>query len=110
MSITIIFSSCTTIHFGEVLYYFQCEVHLDEESTLALVSTYSAPDLALLEASHHTVVSCMHSGDASLQVIDVKLIHAVVAMVTHQINNDERFFVAASLYLKAHTRWENVSR
>jgi hypothetical protein len=81
------------IHFGEVLYYFQCEVHLDEESTLALVSTYSAPDLALLEALHHTVVSCMHLGDASLQVIDVKLIHVVVAMVPHQINNKEQFFV-----------------
>ncbi|KAG1761276.1 hypothetical protein EDD22DRAFT_780076 [Suillus occidentalis] len=81
------------IHFGEVLYFFQCEVHQDEESTLALISTYSAPDPALLEASHHTVVSCSHLGDASLQVIDVKSIHAVVAMVPHNVNNEERFFV-----------------
>lgn len=38
-------------------------------------------------------MSCTHLGDASLQVIDVKSIHAVVAMVPHQVNNEERFFV-----------------
>jgi hypothetical protein len=42
---------------------------------------YSPPDLALLEASYHTLWSCSYQGDTALRVIDVKTIVSVVAMV-----------------------------
>jgi hypothetical protein len=50
---------------------------------LALVSLYSLPHEELLEYSHHTLLSCVYEGDARLQVIDIKSIMSVVAMVPH---------------------------
>jgi hypothetical protein len=49
-----------------------------------MVSRYSPPHAGLLALSYHTLWSCTHQGDASLTVIDVKSILAVVAMVPHQ--------------------------
>jgi hypothetical protein len=61
-----------------------------------MVSRYSSPHVGLLELSYHTLWSCTHQGDASLTVIDVKSISAVVAMVPHQPFAEDpvpRFFV-----------------
>ncbi|KAF8869902.1 hypothetical protein CPB84DRAFT_1693643 [Gymnopilus junonius] len=71
-------------HFGEVLYYFRCR-RQDTLLTLAVLSVYSEPDPELLAASHGTFISCRYLGDSSTQVIDVRHIKAVVAMVPHTL-------------------------
>ena len=48
---------------------------------LALVSPYSPPNKYLLEVSYSALVVCMHQGEDTLLVIDVKAILSVVAMV-----------------------------
>lgn len=63
----------------------------NEEHTIAVVSMYSPPDLALLEASHYTLWSCSYQGDTALRVIDVQTIVSVVAMVP--LPGSERYFV-----------------
>jgi hypothetical protein len=65
------------------------------EKSLAMVSTYSAPNQHLFELSYCTLWSCTHGGDNSLVVIDVKSIEAVVAMVPHQPFRDSpgRYFL-----------------
>jgi hypothetical protein len=78
-----------------VYYYFRSLIG-ETETTLALVSLYSPPDKNLFEHSFHTLLSCTHAGDASLQVIDVKSILSVVAMVPHLPfpgDTSERYFV-----------------
>jgi hypothetical protein len=60
-----------------VLYY----LRTDRENTIALISLYSTPDAALLQASHHTLWSCAYQGDAALRAVDVKAIVGVAAMV-----------------------------
>jgi hypothetical protein len=60
-----------------VLYY----LRTDQENTLALISLYSNPDPALLQASHHTLWSCKYQGDAALRAVDAKKIVGVAAMV-----------------------------
>jgi hypothetical protein len=63
---------------------------------LALVSLYSLPHKELLEYSHHTLLSCVYEGDAYLQVIDIKAIMSVVAMVPHHPFSEDpldRYFV-----------------
>jgi hypothetical protein len=70
------------IRFAEVYYYFQVLVK-ETETTLALVSLYSLPHRELLEHSYHTLLSCAYEGDAHLQVVDIKSIMSVVAMVPH---------------------------
>lgn len=50
----------------------------------------------LFEFSYHTLLSCTNAGDACLQVIDVKSILSVVAMVPHLPfpgDTSERYFV-----------------
>jgi hypothetical protein len=56
------------------------------EKTLALVSIYSPPNQALLDASSNTLWSCTHQGDVGLKVVDVKTISSVVAMIPHGAN------------------------
>ncbi|KAG1822722.1 uncharacterized protein BJ212DRAFT_1262965, partial [Suillus subaureus] len=56
--------------------------HLRWEN-IALISIYSLPDAQLLDFSHGTVWSCIHEGDNGLQIINIKTIRAVVAMVPH---------------------------
>lgn len=61
-----------------------------------MVFSYSSPHAGLLGLSYHTLWSCTNQGDASLKVIDVKSIAAVVAMVPHQPFAEDpiqRFFV-----------------
>ena len=70
------------VRFAQVYYYFQVLIN-ETETTLAVVSLYSLPHEELLEYSHHTLLSCVYEGDAHLQVIDIKSIMSVVAMVPH---------------------------
>ncbi|KIM73760.1 hypothetical protein PILCRDRAFT_80789 [Piloderma croceum F 1598] len=77
------------LEFAEVRFY----LCLDEENTVALVSMYSPPDLALLEASHYTLWTCTYQGDAGLRVINAKAITAVVAMVPLPGAENLRFVV-----------------
>jgi hypothetical protein len=70
------------VRFAQVYYYFQALIN-ETETTLAVVSLYSLPHEELLEYSHHTLLSCVYQGDAHLQVIDIKSIMSVVAMVPH---------------------------
>ncbi|KII89767.1 hypothetical protein PLICRDRAFT_564772 [Plicaturopsis crispa FD-325 SS-3] len=83
--------------FAEVLFFFEFRVG-QEERQLALVSMFTPPDAALLEASVNTLWSCRHQGDLGLRVIDTKYILSVVAMVPHRIAlhgvTQDRFFVA----------------
>lgn len=61
-----------------------------------MVSLYSLPDPTLLNKSYGTLRSCISGGVDSLIVIDVKKIHAVVAMVPHKPfgeNSVPRYFV-----------------
>ena len=58
-----------------------------KEKTLALLSIYSPPNQALLDASFNTLWSCTHQGDAGLKVVDVKTISSVVAMIPHSAQN-----------------------
>ena len=69
--------------FAEVIYYFQIVIG-EIQKTVAMVSNYSSPHARLLALSHYTLWSCVYQGDASLKVIDVTSISAVVAMVPHQ--------------------------
>ena len=54
---------------------------------LALVSIYSPPNQALLDASFNTLWSCTHQGDAGLKVVDVKTISSGIAMIPHSTHN-----------------------
>ncbi|KAG2053775.1 hypothetical protein BDR06DRAFT_857656, partial [Suillus hirtellus] len=52
-------------------------------ANVAMVSVYSCLDQQLLDLSHGTMWSCTHDGDKNLQLIDVQIITAVVAMIPH---------------------------
>jgi len=54
-----------------------------DEKALTLVSLFSNPDPTLLQLSVNTLWSCEYIDDSALKFIDVKCIHAVVAMVPH---------------------------
>ncbi|KAG2337321.1 hypothetical protein BDR05DRAFT_1005135 [Suillus weaverae] len=84
--------------FAEVLYFTQLAVEAvanednneddeDDEipkltwANVTMISVYSHPDQQLLDLSHGTMWSCTHNGE--LQLIDVRMITAVVAMIPH---------------------------
>ena len=76
-------------------YYFRSLIR-ETETALTLVSLYSPPDRHLFEFSYRTLLSCKNAGDACLQVIDIKFILSVVAMVPHLPfpgDTSERYFV-----------------
>ncbi|KAH7905890.1 hypothetical protein BJ138DRAFT_1072332, partial [Hygrophoropsis aurantiaca] len=83
--------------FGEVQYYFYTKV-AGRHIPVALVSLYSAPDKDLLRRSHQTLWVCKYQGIGALQVIDVKSIVSVVAMVpfphSDEVGGSSSFFVA----------------
>ena len=83
--------------FGEIQFFFRVR-HGDETDTLALVSLFGPPHAGLLEQSYHTIWSCERQVENALQVIDVKTIQSVVAMIPHQPRipgerRKDRFFV-----------------
>jgi len=92
------FSTDGTLQYGEAQYFFQATVG-DNIKTLALVSTYSGPQLDLLRQSHNTLWACRYQGVHGLQVIEVTHIHSVVAMVPLPHDND-LFFVGEKLGLE----------
>jgi hypothetical protein len=65
-----------------VQYYFQVRIEGSIKS-LALISRYSAPNKHLLQTSHGTLSSSYYLGNDELQVIDIKDIRSVVAMIPH---------------------------
>lgn len=74
------------------------ERHRLRWENVALISVYSLPDAQLLDFSHGTVWSCTHEGDDGLQIVDVKTITAVVAMIPHRPTlpsgiTEDRFFM-----------------
>lgn len=71
----------TLSDFAEVQYYFCLCFSATEVYYLAMVSIYSPLNLALLEKSFRTVYLCQYEAKTALQVIDVKDIQSVIAMV-----------------------------
>jgi hypothetical protein len=81
------------IEFAEVLFYFQLSImmaggiHTNE--TFALVSKYSPPHTGILEESYHTLWSCTHGEIENMEIIPVKSILAVVAMIPHNLTPND---------------------
>lgn len=70
-------------------FYFRSN-HSGVERAYALVSVWSEPDMDLLQESSNTVYSCVYQGQAALQVIDVKRVTSVVAMVPMSPRDGDR--------------------
>lgn len=69
-------------------YYFKLALQLDKPpEAFAMVSVYSPPDPDLLRLSSGALWSCQHQEDA-LEVIPIKVIESVVAMVPHPRSSD----------------------
>ncbi|TFK82762.1 hypothetical protein K466DRAFT_499728 [Polyporus arcularius HHB13444] len=69
--------------FAEVQYYFAFQTPGAREDLkgLAMIAAFSAPDPALMEYSNGTLLACTHLGNDAREVIFVKDIVSVVAMV-----------------------------
>ncbi|KAG1794936.1 uncharacterized protein BJ212DRAFT_1411912 [Suillus subaureus] len=79
---------------GEVQYYIECCIdHTRPVEALAVIKLFSLPHQELLRQSHTTFISCQYLGDAGTIVVNVKLIHSVVAMVLHKLNDEDRFYM-----------------
>ena len=87
-----------TIFYAKVQFYFQATIH-NQIQTLALVSDYSPPDLGMLRQTHETLWTCRYPGAEALQVINVKNIHAVVAIVPFSFDQT-KFFVGKKIGLE----------
>jgi hypothetical protein len=77
--------------FAEVLYYFRLQVSPDRTHTVAVIAPYGSPDEFLLAESSNTLYSC--EMEDSITVINVKQIESVVAMLPHQVDGADRFFL-----------------
>ncbi|KAG6807716.1 hypothetical protein H0H92_006615, partial [Tricholoma furcatifolium] len=82
---------CAKVHlngkicFAEVQFFFQAAFGPEyKEDTLALVSLYSDRDEALFTESYCTIWSVTELGNEGLQVIPVKSVESVVAIIPHQ--------------------------
>ena len=81
-----------TIEFAEVLFYFQLHIvagGINANETFALVSKYSPPHTEILEESYHTFWSCTHGEIENMEIIPVKSILAVVAMIPHNLTSND---------------------
>ncbi|TBU42774.1 hypothetical protein BD309DRAFT_865630, partial [Dichomitus squalens] len=73
--------------FAEVQYFFRLQRMRedggtdDADMTLAMVSKFTAPDPAIVREFHGTLLACRYQGDVSREVIEVKQIATVIAMV-----------------------------
>ncbi|KIJ13970.1 hypothetical protein PAXINDRAFT_80092 [Paxillus involutus ATCC 200175] len=99
------------LRFAEVKYYARIKVNADFE-TIACISLFSQPDQQLLRLSWHTILSCIPQND--IQIVDVKSILSVVAMVPHQVHtlgDMERYFVVEKPGLDVATisGWEEAT-
>jgi hypothetical protein len=91
------------IRIAEV-YFFIYICRDDKEMALVLISLYSRPDPTLLSLSVNTLWSCEYKGDRALRFINVKTIHAVVAIMPHRLviggqQMGEQFFLIEKLGL-----------
>lgn len=66
--------------FAEVQYFFQLKI-AGIEHALAMIAPFTPPDPAILAESENTVLACNHPGEADREVVEVKDIASVVAMV-----------------------------
>ena len=92
-----------TLQYGKVQYFFQANVRGDT-CTLALVSTYSPPDAALLQDSNKTIWAVQYLEDQGLEVIDAMSILSVVC-VSPLPSRDGFLFVSEKLGLKSLLWW-----
>ena len=67
------------------MFFLQLHVN-DTIKTLALVSVWSPPHLALLQESYHTLWYCTHQGDDAIKVIDTTTIESVVSMIPQKMD------------------------
>jgi hypothetical protein len=67
---------------AEVYFFIHLCYNGDERAPM-LVSLFSNPDPTLLRLSINTLWSCESLGDSALKFIDVKCIHAIMAMIPH---------------------------
>lgn len=84
-------------------FYFQLRDNI--KTALALVSFFSAPDKAILKRTHGVLTVCEYLGTASLDVIKIESIKAVVGMVPFCEQVEGRgplFFLAEKLGLDVH--------
>ena len=87
-----------TLHYGEVQYFFQANIHGDIR-TLAVVSIYSPPDPELLQYSHKTIWAIRYLEDEGLDVIDAMSILSVVC-ISPLPSRDGFFYVSEKLGLE----------
>ncbi len=66
--------------FAEVRYYFQFR-YFGGDHTLAMITPFTAPDPDILTYSRNTVLACTYRGDDVREVVPVKDIISIVAMV-----------------------------
>ncbi|KAG2363297.1 hypothetical protein BDR07DRAFT_1450800 [Suillus spraguei] len=76
-------------------------------ANVAMISVYSRPDQQPLDLSHGTVWLCTHGGNKGLQLIDVRMITAVVVMIPHRPTlpsgvMEDRYFMVEKLDLMSH--------
>ncbi|KAF8337291.1 hypothetical protein F5887DRAFT_890610 [Amanita rubescens] len=74
-------------YYAEVLYYFQVLVN-DVEIPVAMTRPYTNPDPRLLQKSHGTLYVCQLRENV-LNVINVKTIQSVVAMIPFPLRREE---------------------
>ncbi|EIW75291.1 hypothetical protein CONPUDRAFT_65982 [Coniophora puteana RWD-64-598 SS2] len=74
--------------YAEVQYFFVGMLN-QVEHAFAMVSIYGEPDDTLRIASFETIHACKYYGQAALQVIDIKYIKSVIAMLPHKFPGRE---------------------
>lgn len=72
---------------GEAQYYFRLKLK-SAEMALAMISAYGDPNPALLRLSSGALYSSEYFGLSKLEVINVKCIQSVVAMIKHTFGYD----------------------
>ncbi|KAI0364295.1 hypothetical protein BV20DRAFT_956494 [Pilatotrama ljubarskyi] len=76
--------------FAEVLYFFPLTVNAtDTTFHLAMVSVFSPPDPAIRKETHDVLLACRYQGQRSREVVNIKDIQSVVAMVPLPLRREE---------------------
>jgi hypothetical protein len=81
-------STSSGFEIAEVKYFFRLQFGPTIYS-LALLSTFSEPNMELLEKSSHTVYASHYRGEEALVVLDIKKIMSMVAMVPYYRVQDD---------------------
>ncbi|KAI0355296.1 hypothetical protein OH77DRAFT_1540048 [Trametes cingulata] len=76
--------------FAEVQYFFPLTLHGSETDLhLAMVSLFTPPDPAIRKETHDVLLACRYQGALSREVVDIKDIRSVVAMVPLPLRRKE---------------------